>query len=232
MIYLHQIPGSWGASSLSPFCIKLELWLKMAGLPYEERPVKQNEMPKGKVPYVSEDGRILGDSQLIIEHLTQKHGVTLDDHLTVKQRAIGRAMRRMLEEGTYWVVVASRWQFDDGWQELKPSITRLVPGGLGAVVAPLLRAGVKKQVHAQGTGRHSPEELLQMGAADIDALAELMDGNAFVMGDLPSSFDATVYAFLRAITCFPIENVVSKAVKNHANLLAYMERIQQKYGIA
>jgi len=35
MITLHQYPGCWELPSLSPFCIKVETYLKMTGIPYK-----------------------------------------------------------------------------------------------------------------------------------------------------------------------------------------------------
>lgn len=33
MVTLYQPPGAWGIPSVSPFCVKLETWLRMAGVP-------------------------------------------------------------------------------------------------------------------------------------------------------------------------------------------------------
>lgn len=52
-IVLRQTPPCWGMPSTSPFCIKLESWLRMAGLAYEARVLKgPPRSPNGKVPYV------------------------------------------------------------------------------------------------------------------------------------------------------------------------------------
>ena len=37
MLTLYSVPGAWGAPSLSPFCTKLETWLRMTGLAFEAR---------------------------------------------------------------------------------------------------------------------------------------------------------------------------------------------------
>src|SRR5437868_4914721 len=107
-IVLHQVGPAFGASSMSPFCIKLECWLRMAELPYTTHPADFRKAPKGKVPFVEIDGAYVGDSQLIIDALVAKHGDVVDGALTTAQRGEAHMIRRMLEEGTYFVGLYAR----------------------------------------------------------------------------------------------------------------------------
>jgi glutathione S-transferase len=69
-ITLVQFPRRLGVPNPSPFCVKLELWLKLAGIPYTvQYQVMPGKAPKKKIPYIVEGGRMMGDSTLIIEHL-------------------------------------------------------------------------------------------------------------------------------------------------------------------
>jgi glutathione S-transferase len=67
MIELHQFSPNWGLPNASPFCMKLETYLRMANLPhqvvYED---KMDKAPKGKMPYIVDQGKKLGDSNLIL----------------------------------------------------------------------------------------------------------------------------------------------------------------------
>ena len=45
MIELYQFAPAWGLPNPSPFCIKLELYLKMTGLPFEV--ITENDTRKG-----------------------------------------------------------------------------------------------------------------------------------------------------------------------------------------
>ena len=64
MIRLHQFPPLWGLSSASSFCLKLETYLRMAGLDYEVA-VETNpgKAPKGKLPYIEDGNRYFKDNQ-------------------------------------------------------------------------------------------------------------------------------------------------------------------------
>ena len=69
-IVVYGSKPAWGTPDLSPFVIKLETWLRLAGLPYERRDGgNPMQAPRGKIPYLEIDGERLGDSQVIIEEL-------------------------------------------------------------------------------------------------------------------------------------------------------------------
>ena len=75
MITLHQFPPALGLPNASPFCLKLELYLRMAGLPYRNRyTLELHKAPKGKLPWIDDDGVTLADSGLIIEYLKGRYG--------------------------------------------------------------------------------------------------------------------------------------------------------------
>ena len=57
MITLHQFPPAFGLPNASPFCLKLELYLHMAGLPYRNSyTLELHKTPKGKLLVVKGDG--------------------------------------------------------------------------------------------------------------------------------------------------------------------------------
>ena len=52
-IILWQMPPIWGLPNPSPFCMKLETWLRMSGLPYEAKAITGPPKSKsGKIPYI------------------------------------------------------------------------------------------------------------------------------------------------------------------------------------
>jgi glutathione S-transferase len=228
MISLYQGPAAWGISNISPFCVKLESYLRMAGLPYTVKPTDFGKAPKGKIPFIEEDGKLLGDSQLIIEHLKRKHGDPLDAKLSAEEVARGHAVRRMLEESTYWHIAYVRYS-DDGWKVYRPIFEALFPPVVGKVVPALIRRGIHKSLRAHGLGRHRPEEILELGKTDISAVAALLGDKPFLLGEHPTSFDATLYAFIVSITAFPVDSAFKRHTLEQQNLVRYVERFQQRY---
>src|SRR5687767_760457 len=137
-ILLYQPPGAWGLPSVSPFCLKLETWLRMAELPFEVGSPSPTGAPKGKFPYVEVNGETIADSHHIIERLTRDRGVTLDEGLSPADAARGWALRRMLEEGTYFILVYERWLTDEAWATYRPFFLSIMPPVLGYGIVPML----------------------------------------------------------------------------------------------
>jgi glutathione S-transferase len=229
MITLYQTPEAWGTPNLSPFCVKLESYLRMTGLPYQIKPADLRKAPKGKVPYIEIDGKLMGDSQFIIEYLKSTQGDTLDANLTPEQQAVGHTVRRMLEESTYWHIVYMRWVDDAGWKAYLPVLETMLPVVVGNIMLPVLRRKMMSVLHGQGTGRHSFEEVQALARADITALATLLGDKPFLLGDAPTSYDATVYAFLVGLIAFPLESELKHHTLSQANLVEYCARFKSRF---
>jgi glutathione S-transferase len=226
-IVLHQPPTrAWGTPNLSPFCIKLETYLRMAEIPYKPGKFVRGDAPKGKVPYIRLDGKLMGDSQLIIEELERRAGDRALDHgLGARDRATARVIRRTLDEAFYWVMVYSRWIPDDAYAALKPEFKKILPGPLKALVG-VVRGRIRKSLRAQGTGRHTREEVTAIGAADLASFSEILGDRPFLLGDRPRTVDASMFAFVDAASAFPLSPFKDTMP---ANLAAYRARIRDKW---
>ena len=212
--------------NISPFCTKLETYLRMADVPHKRAAMRPGQMPKGKVPYVHMDGVYVGDSQLIIESLEKQLGEKALDHgMTARETALARIARRALEEAFYFVESYIRWKDADGYAATRAEFKTMVPG----IALPFIRRGTLKKLHAQGTGRHTLDEVQAMGAADFAAIAELLGDQPFFLGERPRTIDCTVYAFAEGILGFPVESPLKSAVASHENVVAYRQRIRDRW---
>jgi glutathione S-transferase len=93
-------------------------------------------------------------------------------------------------------------------------------------VPDLIRKRMLDSLNAQGTSRHTREEVYAMGRADLAAMAELLGDQPFLFGAQPSSYDAILYAFT-----VPSRHAVTGARFGElpANLKSFVERIHQAY---
>jgi glutathione S-transferase len=89
---VFTFPPDWGLPTVGPFALKIVAWLELAGVPYEQV-IEGNPRkgPKGKNPWVELNGNRIADSESIIDTLSRRHGINLDQGLTPKQRAMGHA---------------------------------------------------------------------------------------------------------------------------------------------
>ncbi|MBS0244877.1 MAG: glutathione S-transferase N-terminal domain-containing protein, partial [Proteobacteria bacterium] len=65
MITLHTFGPGLGLPDPSPFVVKADVLLKMSGLPYRKVISDSRKAPKGKLPYIDDDGTKVADTTLI-----------------------------------------------------------------------------------------------------------------------------------------------------------------------
>jgi glutathione S-transferase len=231
-IKLLTFPPAFGMSTVTPFGTKVETYLRIAGLPYERvSKIGPTATPKGKLPIiVDDDGATVADSQFIVEHLEKKHGHPLDGKLDDAQRALGHFVRRTFDEGFYWIAVWSRWSDETGWAHMRPEAFASVPAPARAIAAPIVRRMMRKQLHAQGTGRHAAQEVTAMGKADLTAFSRVLGDRPFTLGgESPTTVDCTAWAFLAHLTLTGFEGPLQDHARGLKNLPAYVERIRGKW---
>lgn len=230
MIKLYQFPPAWGLPNVSPFCMKVETYLRMASLPYEcPRRADIRRAPKGKFPYIEDQGRRIADSGLIVEYLVATYGDKLDAELSAAQRAAALAIRRLLEEHLYWAMIHDRWEVRAHWQQTRRDFFGFLPPLVRRLLPPLIRKKVLAQLYGHGMGRHRSEEIYALGKADIDALAGLLGDQSFFLGESPSSLDASAYAFIANLMATPFDSPLKAATRSHSKLVSYAQRMRERY---
>ena len=200
MITLYTMPGTDRLESFSPFCMKVEVYLKLQKLPYTVVSGDPRKAPKGKLPIVEEaDGTKICDSSAILASLEKKAESPLDRGLDAAGRAQAHVLKRMFEESLYFVLLWSRWADDAGWDELRPRIEAVVPAVVRWFVPGLIRKKVTASTVAQGTGRHTRDEIYALGKADLEAIAAILGDKPYLLGDELRTIDVIAYSFLANI---------------------------------
>jgi glutathione S-transferase len=229
-LVVHEIPSGWGLPSVGPFCLKLEAYLRIVDLPYERvidaTPFKA---PKGKLPWIEHDGQKIGDSGFIIEYLEDRLDLDANAGLSAAERAISRAMRRLIEENLYWTLVYDRWIVDENWRISRNVVLGQIPAAMRQVIAPIARRGVRRQLAGHGIGLHTRDEIHAIGRKDVAAIADLLGDKPFLMGDKATEIDAVAYGFLANIMNVPIASPVRDEAMSHQNLVDFIERIRGRY---
>ena len=74
MIELVQFPPAFGLLNASPFCMKVEVFLRLAGLPYScNTRLPPFRSPTGKFPALRDGTTWIGDSEAILAYLQQQY---------------------------------------------------------------------------------------------------------------------------------------------------------------
>lgn len=58
--------------------------------------------PQGKMPWMEYNHEQVSGSEFIVDFLEEKLGVNLNKNLTPQERAVSRAITKMVEEHLYW----------------------------------------------------------------------------------------------------------------------------------
>ena len=229
-LVVHQLPGAWGLPSVSPFCLKLDAYLRIAGIPFQTvvdaTPFRG---PKGKLPWIEHDGNKIGDSGFIIEYLAKRFGCDPSAGLSAAERAVSLSMRRLIEENLYWTMVYDRWIVDENWRIFRDVVLGGVPAPIRPVVALVARRGVRRQLEGHGIGLHSRDEIHAIGRRDIGALADFLGDKPFLMGETATEIDAVAYGLLPNVMQVPIASPIRDEALKRANLVGYVERVRSRY---
>jgi glutathione S-transferase len=230
MIKLFQFPAGDDLSNFSPFCMKLESYLRMTKIPYEVIEVgNPAKSPKGKLPYIEDGDITIADSHFAIQYLKDKYGDILDSHLTPKELAIAQTIQKLLEEHLYWILVYYRWIYPIGWKTIKPIYFKNAPYLLRNIIARRVRKKMQQQLYNQGVGRHHTDEICALGCEDLDTISAILGNKHYLMSDTPTSIDACCYAFLANIIKSPFDNPLKHYLQQQQNLLDYCQRMKQRF---
>ena len=230
MITLYQFARTWGIPNLSQFCVKLETYLRINKLPYEIVETLPLKAPRGKLPYIEDEGRRLSDSRVIVNYLKTRYGDTDKDILSAEEQGVATSFQRLLEEHLYWIGMVTRWNYsEENWQTNKQAIFGGLPPIARDLAASVYRGKINAQIKGHGIGRLTHEEMFELGMEDIDSLADFLGNKPYFMGDKPSSLDASAYGILVNTLGCPIESPLKDHALTKQNLLGYCRRMQAEF---
>jgi glutathione S-transferase len=229
MITLYTFGPLAGLPDASPFIMKAMTLLKLAGLDYRENREGLLRAPKGKLPYLDDDGTVVADSTFIRWHLEKTRGIDFDAHLTPEQRAIGWAVEKMCEEHLYWLILRTRWLDETNFQRGPARFFDRFPALVRPFITLMVRRKIARSIYLQGLGRHSEGEATELGRKDIETLATLLGDKPFLFGDAPCGADATVFGSVSVLLWPGCESSLRDAAEAHANLVAYRDRLMRSY---
>lgn len=222
----------FGLPSPSPFCLKLETWLRMAGVDYEARALKGP--PKSetkKAPYLERaDGSLLADSSIIIRTLADERSIDPWQGVDGAERARGIAITRLVEESLYFALLHERWIPRGNRAIARDAYFGAVPGMLRKTITNQIAKSVEKSCHGQGFGRLSAAEQRRKAIADLDALELLIGDDDHVLGPA-TPVDASVYGAAALWLWSPLDSKIQEHAKTLSNLKRFAEGMRDRYWV-
>lgn len=233
MIQLVTLPPAFGLRNVSPFCLKAEMAMKYLGVEFEHV-IEQDprKTPKGKLPYMVIEGEKIADSELIFEKLNEMSQGKLYGDLTPQEKAVGFAFTRLAEDHLYWLMVGSRWLDDDWFPNVVSGFFGFVPGFIRGFAARSAQKGVRATLHLHGLGRHTHEEQEGFLRRDLEAIADVVSAENYIVGGRLTAFDFVVAGMLSGLMDNEPATWVSEIANGYPALRHYLERIQSEVGVS
>jgi glutathione S-transferase len=230
VITLIQFPKPPGRASFSPFCLKMETYLKVAQVPYENKlTVSMSGSRKKKLPMILDQGELIEDSTLIIEHLNKKHGIDLDKNLTPEQKAVAKAFQWLCEKSLIDIIVHFRWVDPVNWPHFREVVFYGAPWLIKVTVANVMAKSIKKTLYKHGLGRFTDEEKLKILDDNLSAIAVYLGDKKYFFGDHVSAIDTILYAFLVQVHPRGVVRQLEGVRSKYPNLDQYVERFTKTY---
>ena len=228
IVKLVQFPAIFGLPNASPYCMKVETFMRIAGIPYETiEEVNPSKGPKGKLPYIIHKGKEIPDSSFILEYLSSEFNIDLDSHLSIQEKAVSHSFQRLFEESLVWVMAYNR--MTDNWPVIESAWFGFLPPVLKMFLPSMIKQQFKSKLQAQGMGRHSKNEIYHYGMKDLRAIVDQLGAKPFLMGDRVSLVDTTAYAFIASLLIEEFTSPLDELSKMAENLRAYRDRMQNLY---
>lgn len=231
MIRLHTFGEAFGLPDPSPFVIKAQVLLKLCGQAYQTEPFAGGLKigPKGKRPFIVDEGVTIADSTLIRFHLERKYGHDFDEKLSAREKGLSWAVEKMCEEHLYFALLYFRWMYQDNFERGPAQFFEKVPVLVRPLVKKMAIHNARKTLHYQGFGRHTQAELILLSQRDINALAAILGDREWFGGASPCAADASATAFLMSTLCEHFAAPTLDCAQSHPNLVAYAQRAQKLF---
>ena len=229
MIKLHQFPPAFGLPNASPFCMKVENYLRLAEIEYETVPLyNPGKSPKGQAPFIEDGEEKIADSYFILEHLKKKYGDRLNEGLTRSDINKGHQITRVMEDHLYFAMLHIRWLQPENALITREAFFKHMPNVIKIPFFMYLQRNIKRKLHQQGIGRHSQEEIEKLAIDDLLILSEALGSEAYYGGLKPREVDCIAWAFIANIIQPPIKSIVRNAAMDLNNLVAYHSRMKNR----
>ncbi len=197
-IILIQFPKPKLRPSFSPYCVKVELFLKVHEIDYidhlEMNPHKTS--PTKKFPVIIDDEKIISDSDKILDHLIKKFNIQNQYAEDPKEAAIHHLVEATLNESFYFPALYSRWVDDAGFNKTMELNFSKVPYLIRKFIGYQVRKNMSSQLYGQGTLRLKRGEIYAKALRDLRAVEAILKDRKYLGGDKINKADCTTFSFI------------------------------------
>jgi glutathione S-transferase len=190
----------------SPFCEKVRRMLNFKGIPFEIHEVPRQQAaeyawvsPAGKFPAICDNGTAVADSSDIAHYLEARYPQPALLPAEARERALVHMFEDWADESLYFYEMLTRIVWPENNQAFLLTAAATLPGLEPAEVERVIVGRVTQVLREQGLGRKSRAAVLRDMERHFAALAALLDGGRWLVGDCISLADIAVASQVNAL---------------------------------
>lgn len=226
--YLFQFATVMGFNP-SPYCLKVETFLKLAGVEYKaiNSFFNLDKFSRHKFPVIQYNQEIVQDSSNIVAYLDRVLGKNTDAGLTKEEEMLTTCFKSLVEAELGPIVVYFRWANDAGWAKWSAEAFKSMHPLLKLIGVPrMARNNTIEQLRASGIGRIPEQEILDKARSILKALDTQLGKSKFLLGDKFHLVDLSVYGVLAQIILFPMDTPLQALALQFDRLVSYCKNIR------
>ena len=217
---------------VSPFCDKARRVLHWKKQPYEVHEVTlwqaltqlRRLNPAGKLPCLEHDGRLVADSSEIALYLEERFPTPPLLPADPAQRALCHVLEDWADESLYFYEMQLRFGTPENAKRWLPVLAAHDAAPFRALAKVILPRTLRAQLRQQGIGRKPIAAVLADLERHVRAVATLLDGRDFLVGDALTLADISVFAQLFCIRG-SAEGAV--AIEKEPSVVRWMTRVDE-----
>jgi len=222
VVYLYQFKRAFGLPNMSPYCLKVEAFLRANKIQYEVVEDNFQRGEKGLLPFIELNGEHVADSEFIIQHVSAHFNIK--ENSSKEVAAAGRAVSRMTDNEISQIQGKFKSKEDEF---LKLLLGHLIPGFLVPLAIPIARIMMSKRL--RGYGGFSEAELKQLYRKNLQAISDLIGDKKYLGGDTPNLGDFSVFSQIATMYYLPCHNDLNSIVDEYPNVKKVMNAIIREY---
>ncbi|KAE9550750.1 hypothetical protein FO519_006051 [Halicephalobus sp. NKZ332] len=222
IVYLFQFKRMGDLPNVSPFCMKVELFLRAHKIQYEVIDDNFQRGEKGLLPFIELNGEHIADSEFIIEHLS-KH-FNIKDNSPKEVAGASRALSRMFDEEIFKIQLKFKIK---EYEFVKLLLSSIVPGILIPLVVPVIQLVFGRKLGGYGT--FSEAELKQLYRRNLQAATDVLGDKKFLGGNEPNLGDCSVFGQLASLYYLSCPNDLKCIIDEFPSLKKLMNTIIREY---
>jgi glutathione S-transferase len=217
---------------VSPFCDKARRVLHWKRQPYEVHEVTlwqaltqvRRLNPAGKLPCLEHDGRLIADSSEIALYLEERFPTPPLLPADPRQRALCHVLEDWADESLYFYEMQLRFGTKENAKRWLPVLAAHDAAPFRALSRFILPRVLGAQLRQQGIGRKPIATVLADLERHVRAVASLLDGRDYLVGDALTLADISVFAQL---FCIRGASEGAVAIEKEPSVVSWMTRVDE-----